>query len=137
MTDMFANIRARAKAEYAELEKRADKILAKGMMDMAANARRRSVDKEIAASIHTVGPITDKRGRRTVLVIAGDESTIDTGDDGKRYQRARQQEFGTRFLPARPYMRPAYRDVAPKVRSSLAAMNRRFLKRLFKQENGQ
>lgn len=131
MTDLFRNLRQRANARLAELETKTDAILADGAQSMAATARRRSVDPEVRASIITVGPVTDKRGRRTVIVVAGDESTIETTADGKRYQKARLQEFGTRHRPALPFMRPAYRDNISKVRARLGIARREFVKKLF------
>lgn len=132
MTELLRNIRARTNAAFRELETKTDAVLSEGMMQMAAAARRRSVDPEVSASIHTVGPVTDKRGRRTVMVIAGDSTTVIVADNGKKYQKARLQEFGTRFEPALPFMRPAYRDVAPKIKSKLARTRRAFLKSLNK-----
>lgn len=65
-----------------------------------------SIRVEDASSIATSRGTTGFVG---VIVKAGDENTMVTGKNGRKFQNAKLQEVGTQDMPANPYFNPAKR----------------------------
>ena len=67
--------------------------------------------KEVPAGTTAIGGISSRTDDDdlVVTVFAGDSSTIVTNKSGKRFQNARNQEYGTTNMKANPFFFVAYR----------------------------